>query len=196
MKFCCEFALAVLGGRYTPDEAKRAKTVMFGFCDAAGKIKAKADATHVVLGVLTPRWAAVWMAGDGYFGLGGSGELPEIGLGEPAGRLMMAKSRSSADWRLDGAEHMDGPLRGTLPGCLRGARPSDGMRLRAVVDGGRADHVYVATDGLRNEPGAEALLRGGPVCSRPALRAACVRPGRCDDLAIAFAGPRFGRGVA
>ena len=23
MKFCCEFALAVLGGRYTPDEAKR-----------------------------------------------------------------------------------------------------------------------------------------------------------------------------
>ncbi len=40
-------ALYLSTGRYTPDEAKRAKTVMFGFCDAAGKIKAKADATHV-----------------------------------------------------------------------------------------------------------------------------------------------------
>lgn len=38
---------ALSTGRYVPDEAKRAREVLSGFCDAAGKLTPKADATHV-----------------------------------------------------------------------------------------------------------------------------------------------------
>lgn len=40
-------ALYLSTGRYMPDEAKRAREVLSGFCDAAGKPTPKADATHV-----------------------------------------------------------------------------------------------------------------------------------------------------
>lgn len=40
-------ALYLSTGRYVPDEAKKAREVLSGFCDAAGKPTPKADATHV-----------------------------------------------------------------------------------------------------------------------------------------------------
>ena len=47
--------LFLRGGRYIPDELKRASAIRFGFCDSAGRVCRRESATHFGVSPAGPR---------------------------------------------------------------------------------------------------------------------------------------------
>ncbi|WP_170136496.1 protein phosphatase 2C domain-containing protein [Nannocystis exedens] len=142
----------------------------------------------LVLAVTTPAWTAIWLVGDGAWGASGS-----LGRGRsPSSPVSpVAIACYGRRWSAHGREHKpDSPM--TVANLCRGGD------VEAVVSGlevvleaeGPALSLYVATDGLQQEPQADELLRRDD-WRRDQLTAALVRPQDCDDLAIAWAHGRL-----
>lgn len=143
----------------------------------------RALASTTVLAVVTSTWSAIWLSGDGAFGLIAPASTKVHGIeGQPvAGDPRFAVFAGARQVDLHGELASLNARRsvGAAAGDLRTMLYADGPVLGA----------YVATDGLRHEAALERRLRY-PVRTEEAARALLVRPSGCDDLAVAWASER------
>lgn len=139
----------------------------------------------LILAIATPSWARVWAAGDGAWGVVlGPGTAPSVACADPEQLLTFAEGSSR-----HGGRHLDG-----LDDCVARAASRDVVHVGSLLEpvvlvDRRVTALWVATDGLRDEPEALELLRR-PVRDAGALTRALRRPADSDDLAVAFTATR------
>lgn len=138
----------------------------------------------LVLGVTTPDFTAVWLVGDGSWGASGSlahGSSP---------RAACPVACYGRRWECHGARHEPVLGQTVYRLCQTGDIYAVARGFECVLEAeGPALGLYVATDGLADEPGARALLRS-PLRDDAALRHALIRDIDSDDLAVAWATTR------
>ena len=139
----------------------------------------------LVLGVTTPTFTAIWLVGDGAWGAIGS-----LAHGRGSPRADCAPACYGGQWECHGGRH-ERTLGQTVFLLTRAGDVDAFARgLECVLETeGPALGLYVATDGLADEPVARELLRG-PLRDGDTLRHALVRAPHSDDLAVAWATKR------
>nr|WP_276600730.1 protein phosphatase 2C domain-containing protein [Nannocystis sp. ILAH1] len=135
----------------------------------------------LVLAATTPEWTTIWCLGDGAWGASGS-----LAHGYGAPRSTAPVACYGRRWDVHGRRHEDSPA--TVAGLCRGGDvDAVALGLEAVLEAeGPAIALYVATDGLGDEPGADDVLRRER-WTRDEVSGSLARPEDCDDLAIAWA---------
>lgn len=139
----------------------------------------------LVLAVATPEWTTIWRVGDGAWGATGS-----LAHGFRPPTCVAPVACYGRRWAAHGREYTtEGPLPTTVARLCRGGDvDAVAAGLQPVLEAeGPALSLYVATDGLQDEPGADAVLRS-PHWNRGQLEEALARPDDCDDFAAAWAG--------
>lgn len=151
----------------------------------------------LILAVSTHEFTSIWCAGDGSWGARGSlahgRQSPAVCRGASLGCYTMPAGDGSRshEWLAFGRQEMPTPPR-TVGTLARGFDVEAFARgLEPVLEAeGPALSMFVASDGIDDEPAACGALRLGRVGTAADLGALLLRSGDSDDLGVAWATER------
>ncbi|PCC66453.1 protein phosphatase 2C domain-containing protein [Nannocystis exedens] len=140
----------------------------------------------LMLAVSTPSWTSIWSVGDGAWGATGS---LAHGFASPA--TIATVACYGAQWHAHGRERRARLRTSVALLCRRGDPDEVAAGLQPVLEAeGPTLRLYVASDGLEDEPRLDAWLRVA-TWQGDELAASLDRPAGSDDLALAWAHERW-----